>query len=178
MVKLRRYCLFAACIGGWVSLGERAVAIPVVEVAPGVYRGPAPETAADYRQLREMGIRTVLDVRKFRRRKLDAHGRCVRAHGMEYVRVPIGFYPNRDGSPERALRVLADAGRYPIFIHCELGRDRSGLVIGLYRIRCEGWSVCAAYAEMQRFGFNERLRGLDRYFWRHAHGSGCVSCGR
>jgi protein tyrosine/serine phosphatase len=87
---------------------------------------------------------------------------------MNYIAAPIGFYPERDRSPERAVRLLANARLYPIYLHCELGRDRSGLVVGLYRVRCQGWTMCAAYAEMQRFGFNERLRGLDRYFWNHA----------
>jgi protein tyrosine/serine phosphatase len=87
---------------------------------------------------------------------------------MNYIAAPIGFYPERDGSPERAVRLLTNERLYPIYVHCELGRDRSGLVVGLFRVRCQGWSVCAAYAEMQWFGFNERLRGLDRYFWNHA----------
>jgi hypothetical protein len=171
MINLPRVCLLAACIGSLAAAGESGAALPIVEVAPGIYRGPAPESAADYCQLRDLGVRTVLDIRKFRRRKLDEHGRCVRAHGMNYLRVPIGFYPNRDCSPDRALRVLTNARLYPIYIHCQLGRDRSGLVIGLFRIRCQGWSACDAYAEMQQFGFNERLRGLDRYFWNH------VRCG-
>jgi hypothetical protein len=172
MIRLRRACLLAACIGTLAAASDCRGALPIVEVAPGIYRGPAPESPADYRQLRDLGVRTVLDIRKFRRRKLDEHGRCVRAHGMSYLRVPIGFYPNRDCSPDRAVRVLASAERYPIYIHCELGRDRSGLVIGLFRIRYQGWSVSGAYAEMQQFGFNERLRGLDRYFWQHARRGG------
>jgi hypothetical protein len=143
-------------------------ALPIVEVAPGIYRGPVPETASDFRQISDLGVRSVIDLRKFRRRKRDETCRCVRAHGMNYIAAPIGFYPERDGSPERAVRLLANARLYPIYLHCELGRDRSGLVVGLFRVRCQGWSVCAAYAEMQRFGFNERLRGLDRYFWDRA----------
>jgi hypothetical protein len=69
--------------------------------------------------------------------------------------------------------LLTSAHLQPVYIHCELGRDRSGLIIGLYRVRYEGWSPCAAYAEMQQFGFNERLRGLDRYFWERHGRPGC-----
>jgi hypothetical protein len=145
----------------------------IVEVAPGIYRGPAPETAADFRQIRDLGVRTVLDLRKFRRRKMDDTCRCARAHGMGYVRAPVSFRPQRDCSPERALRLLTSPHLQPVYIHCELGRDRSGLIIGLYRVRYEGWSPCDAYAEMQQLGFNERLRGLDRYFWERHGRPGC-----
>jgi protein-tyrosine phosphatase len=169
MSKLGPLYLVAACTILLALADALQAALPIVEVASGIYRGPAPETAADFRQLRNLGVRTVIDLRKFRRRKMDRTCRCVQAHGMNYIAAPIGFYPERDRSPDRAVRLLANAQRYPIYIHCELGRDRSGLVIGLFRVRCQGWSVCAAYAEMQRFGFNERLRGLDRYFWNHAN---------
>jgi hypothetical protein len=176
MLTLARCTAAVACIG-WLAAGEPAQAMAVVEVAPGIYRGPAPKTAADFRQLRHLGVRTVMDVRKFRRRLREETCRCVRAYGMRYVWAPIGFRPERDCSPDRAVRLLANSQLHPIYIHCELGRDRSGLVIGLYRVRCQGWSVCAAYAEMQRFGFNERLRGLDRYFWDHAR-CGCCTGGK
>jgi protein tyrosine phosphatase (PTP) superfamily phosphohydrolase (DUF442 family) len=168
MRRLRPLYLIAACTTLLASAHALQAAMPIVEVSPGIYRGPAPETAADFRQIRDLGVRTVIDLRKFRRRKRDQTCRWARAHGMKYIAAPIGFYPERDGSPERAVRLLANARLHPIYLHCELGRDRSGLVIGLFRVRCQGWSVCAAYAEMQRFGFNERLRGLDRYFWNHA----------
>jgi tyrosine-protein phosphatase SIW14 len=168
MSKLRPLCLIAAGTILLASADALQAALPIAEVAPGIYRGPAPETAADFRQIRDLGVRTVIDLRKFRRRKRDQTCRCVRAHGMNYIAAPIGFYPERDCSPDRAVRLLANARLYPIYIHCELGRDRSGLIIGLFRVRCQGWTACAAYAEMQRFGFNERLRGLDRYFWNHA----------
>ncbi len=137
----------------------------IAQVSPGIYRGPAPECADDYRQLSRLGIKTVLDLRSFRRRQRERECACLKSHGITFLNVPVSFRPQRDGSAERALRILRDAERGPIYIHCEYGRDRSGLIIGLFRVRCEGWSLRAAYCEMRRFGFNSRLRGLERYFW-------------
>jgi hypothetical protein len=142
--------------------------LAVIEVVPGIYRGPAPETAADFRQLRDLGIRTVLDLRKFRKRKMENTCRCTRSFGMNYLRVPVAFRPQRDGSAERAFRALTNVCRHPIYIHCELGRDRSGLVVALYRVRCQGWSLQAAYCEMKRLGFSDYLPALERYFWDYA----------
>lgn len=171
MVKVMRIVRVAACIACLTATTARAH-LPIVEVSPGIYRGPAPESAADYRQLSALGVKTVLDLRKFRTRKMDDSRRCVELHGMDYQQIPVAFRPKRDGSAECAFRALTNVGYYPIYIHCELGRDRVGLIVALYRVRCEGWSLCSAYAEMQRFGFNEKLRGLERYFW------DCVRGGR
>lgn len=148
-------------LGASASQAEMAIAL----VSPGIYRGSAPECADDYRQLSRLGVQTVLDLRSFRRRQRERECACLKSHGIAYLNVPVSFHPQRDGSAERALRVLRDADRWPIYIHCQHGRDRSGLIIALYRVRCEGWSLRAAYCEMKRFGFNSRLRGLERYFW-------------
>jgi protein tyrosine/serine phosphatase len=163
-----------ACVT--MASAASSAAIEIAEVSPGIYRGPAPYSASDYGQLQALGIKTVLDVRKFRRRRLEDECRRVKACGMTYKLVPVAFRPQRDGSAECALRALTDARLRPIYIHCELGRDRSGLVVALYRVRCEGWSLCAAYAEMERFDFNNRLRALENYFWDYAKSGKCPVC--
>jgi hypothetical protein len=99
---------------------------------------------------------------------MDKECRCVKAQGITYVRSGVSFWPEQDGSAERAFCKLADAHLHPIYIHCELGRDRSGLIVALYRVRCQHWSLQAAYCEMERFGFHHYLRALERYFWDHA----------
>ena len=142
--------------------------LAIIEVTPGIYRGPAPETAADFRQLRCLGVKTVLDIRGFRQRQLKEEARSVRAHGMCYLNIPVAFRPERDQSPERALAALANPRRHPIYIHCKLGEDRAGLIVALYRVRCQGWSRCAAHAEMMRLGFKPYFRAMERYFWDHA----------
>jgi hypothetical protein len=156
----------------WVSCQLSAATacaeLAIIEVAPGVYRGPAPETAADYRQLRCLGVKTILDIRGFRRRQLKEAARCARAHGLCYLNVPVAFRPQRDCSPERALAALANSRRHPIYIHCKLGEDRAGLVVALHRVRCQGWSRCAAHAEMMRLGFKPYFRAMEQYFWDHA----------
>jgi protein tyrosine/serine phosphatase len=159
-------CLALVCCLALTASTSRGLEIG--EVAPGIYRGPAPQCAADYSQLRALGVKTILDVRKFRRRAFDQERRDAAAHGMHYLLLPIAFRPERDGSAERAFKALTNARLYPIYVHCQLGRDRSSLLIGLYRVRCQGWTPGAAYAEMKRHGFKSFLRGLERYFWNRA----------
>ncbi|MGZ3721881.1 MAG: phosphatase domain-containing putative toxin [Bdellovibrionales bacterium] len=58
----------------------------------------------------------------------------------------------------------------PLYIHCEHGKDRTGLIVALYRIRYEGWSTDLAYKEWQDLGHsgfgNDYFTGyLDPFFF-------------
>lgn len=67
---------------------------------------------------------------------------------------------------QRAAALLQRWKEAGIFIHCSRGEDRTGLVIGCWRIWYCGWSKTEAYAEMRRNGFHPALIGL-REFWKH-----------
>jgi tyrosine-protein phosphatase SIW14 len=140
----------------------------IQEVSRGVYYGEAPSSAADYQQLQCLGIKTVLDMRKFSPHASAREEEIVSSYGMLYRHVPMGFQPTRDCTPEEALQILADPALQPVYMHCNLGRDRTGLVVALYRVRYLGWSSNAAYEDMQRERFNPLLRNMDRYFRRYA----------
>ena len=64
---------------------------------------------------------------------------------------------------------LSDPALRPIFVHCLLGKDRTALITGLYRVYYQDWTPEAAWAEMLRSGFHVRptLRGFETYFWGH-----------
>jgi hypothetical protein len=47
-----------------------------------------------------------------------------------------------------------------VYVHCRRGKDRTGLILGLYRVEIEGWEPALAYEEMLQFGFDPRLRNL------------------
>jgi protein tyrosine/serine phosphatase len=48
-------------------------------------------------------------------------------------------------------------------VHCTHGQDRTGLIIGLYRLN-EGWTKDAAYKEMLVHHFHSSLHGLHEYW--------------
>jgi hypothetical protein len=50
------------------------------------------------------------------------------------------------------------------FIHCTHGQDRTGLIVGEYRIRSCGWTKELARKEMKEYGFHPELFGLE-LFW-------------
>ena len=158
----------AAVLGLLLSCPASAAAgLRVTEVAPGIYVGSAPNSPADYRHLCQLGIRTVIDSRPFRPLASRRERRAVQRRGMTYLHIPIDYHPAGDHGPHRVLEHLMNPAHHPIYLHCQLGRDRTGLVVALYRVRVQGWPPAAAYEAMQRRQFNPLLLALDRYFWRH-----------
>lgn len=142
--------------------------LDIKQASASVYYGAAPESETDYRRLQHLGIKTILDLRGGRASHIGCEQSQAAAHGMLSRHVALGFRPTRNGTPEAALRVLTDSNLQPVYVHCHHGRDRTGLVIALYRADYLGWSREAAYAEFQGQRFNGRLFDLDRYFWRFA----------
>lgn len=130
-----------------------------------IYRGMQP-TPAGFRELAEMGIRTVLDLRggpihKPRERK------TVENLGMQYVSVRLsGVWEPKDRQIAQALNVLEDPSRWPVFIHCWRGDDRIGMVIACYRIQHDHWTNQQALEEANRLGLH-RFEILIRRYIRH-----------
>src|SRR5207249_7303350 len=120
--------------------------------------------------LRQMGIRTVLDIRGNQPFASALERRMAEAHGLVYRRVPLSFKPLRDGSDERVLAAMQNEADYPLFVHCNIDRDRTSAVIAAFRVRVQGWSGAAAAAEARQFGLRRYFVGLNRYL-RSATGS-------
>jgi tyrosine-protein phosphatase SIW14 len=59
---------------------------------------------------------------------------------------------------------MADSTNYPIFVHCQHGQDRTGVIVALYRIFYEQWTPQAAHDEMMNMGFHPELVPLNHYF--------------
>lgn len=53
-------------------------------------------------------------------------------------------------------------------VHCTHGQDRTGFIIGEYRVRVDHWSPAEAYAEMLAHHFHAELLGLKHAWQRFA----------
>lgn len=133
-----------------------------------IYRGGQPESIKDYHQLLNIGIRTIINLRA----EVDGIGESKISEelGLLYHHIGIGGsdyikMPSRN-KIEKISAILIHPKSQPVFIHCQHGRDRTGLLIGLYRVHQEGWSPKKAYEEMEAFGFRAVLVGLTAYFWK------------
>ena len=143
----------SAVLPGNLRGSDRFFGLPgltaVGRVAPGIFRGGQPEPEG-YATLKAMGIRTVINLR-------TRHGEreAVEAAGMQYVEIPMSFLKKADPATVRkALSVMSDPANQPVYIHCNVGVDRSGVVVAVYRMEVDGWSKAEAEAEMEAYGFN------------------------
>lgn len=87
------------------------------------------------------------------------------------VYLPISTWDQLFGRPdaqlESALCEICETirGGGVVVVQCEHGDDRTGILIGMYRL-LQGWSKAAAYAEMRRNNYHPALFALTRY-WRY-----------
>ena len=133
------------------------------EVEPGLWRGHAPYLWKQYVELKQMGVRTVLDLRGNQPLASLIEKWRVERLGMVYRKVPFGFRPLRDGSDAAVLAAMQNRGDYPLYVHCNIDRDRTSVAVAAYRVRVQGWNPAAAQAEAQGFGLRRYFLGLNRY---------------
>ena len=53
----------------------------------------------------------------------------------------------------RFLRTVDDKDNLPLFFHCNRARNRTYMLLGLYRIAHDGWDADKAIAEINHFGW-------------------------
>ena len=124
------------------------------QTAPGIWRGAAP-TEAGLRQLKAMGIKTVIDLR-IAPKTVKKEGIYARSLGFHWINLPMGSDPPTPKEVSTLLAMLKQAPSSPVFVHCQHGADRTGCMIGIYRVTQQGWSYPRAFAEMRQDGFNPR----------------------
>lgn len=147
------------------SLGLAAQAANFHQVSPDVYRGAAPGPDG-VKALASLGIKTILNLQTSDD-AVDEEAGLAAAAGIRYISKklpPLTFKPT-ESRMESILQILKDPASYPLYVHCRHGEDRTGTVIGLYRVFVQGWSAQSAYLEMLAYNFHpEWEAGLKCYF--------------
>ncbi|MDQ1708018.1 MAG: tyrosine-protein phosphatase [Pyrinomonadaceae bacterium] len=118
------------------------------------YRGGQPKEA-DYKALAELGIKTVIDLRKDSE---TYEQREVEALGMRYVSIPMDDkeYPKLD-QVNQFLNLANDPATGKFFVHCAGGRHRTGVMGAAYRFSKYHWNFEQVYAEMKDYDFYTRF---------------------
>src|ERR1700730_7956901 len=141
------------------------------ELDPGVYKGSKPKTDADYEFLQSKGVKYILQLRLFPWLN-GREKRKVKKYGMTLLTGTISASPMTPSEKHvnADLCLLPDRRYHPIYIHCDLGRDRAMLIVGLYEMYYKGKSKQEAYKQMKYYGFKEdwTLAGLKSYFEKHS----------
>jgi protein tyrosine phosphatase (PTP) superfamily phosphohydrolase (DUF442 family) len=118
------------------------------QVTTNLYRGAQP-TAEGMKELKAMGIRTVINLRAFHSDKDK-----VESAGMKSVRFETKPWHAEEEDVIGFLKVVSDTNNLPAFVHCQRGADRTGMMCAMYRVAVCGWTKQEAIAEMKNGGFD------------------------
>jgi len=126
------------------------------QVNPWLYRGGAPESAG-VEKLADMGVKTIVDLEggwfKKETSEIKEERQWAEKAGIKFFAIPMHpFFSPKIKDVEKALSIITDPDNRPVFVHCERGSDRTGIVIAAYRIQIEKWTVPQAYKEMKKYG--------------------------
>jgi protein tyrosine/serine phosphatase len=114
------------------------------------YRGAQPEPR-DYVDLAALGVKTVIDLTEDGRSEEKG---LVEAAGMKFYRIPMTTTDRpSEATITQFLKLVNDTANQPVFVHCQGGRHRTGVMTAVYRMTRDGWTAEQAYQEMKQYNF-------------------------
>jgi tyrosine-protein phosphatase SIW14 len=100
--------------------------------------------------LYKMGVRTIVDLRD---EASPGEPEACERLGIAYHKVPMSGHATPDeATVAKVLEIVKKSGA-PVYVHCSAGKHRAGTMAALYRMRVQGWTAEAAWAEQQSYGF-------------------------
>jgi protein tyrosine/serine phosphatase len=124
------------------------------KISEALYRGEQP-TAEGMAELKKMGVKTVVNLRAFHSDRDELKGL-----GLNYVHINCKAWHPEDEDVARFLKIVNMPENQPVFVHCQHGSDRTGLMVAAYRMVEQGWSAGDAVAEIRNFGFHEIFQNI------------------
>jgi tyrosine-protein phosphatase SIW14 len=119
-----------------------------------LYRGAQPGTAG-FAALKNLGVTTVVDLRREDPQAIDSERQNVESLGLRFVHIPVGGFSSP--SNEQIIQFLGIFRDHPqdtVFVHCHYGEDRTGVFVAAYRMSLDHWPERQAMNEMDLFGFH------------------------
>jgi protein tyrosine/serine phosphatase len=111
-------------------------------------------------ELKAMGIKTDLNLRSFHS---DTH--LVSSGEFKLARLHMKPWHAEDEDVVAFLKIVGNTNNLPVFVHCQRGADRTGMICAMYRVVFCGWTRDAAVQEMKEggFSFNTDWQNLVNY---------------
>ncbi|MCP4613260.1 MAG: dual specificity protein phosphatase family protein [Planctomycetes bacterium] len=117
------------------------------KVSEDLYRGAQPSSEG-MKQLEKLGIKTVVNLRLVHSDRDE-----IENTGLSYEHIPMATWNTQDEDVVRFLKIITDSNNTPVFVHCQYGADRTGIICAIYRIAVKGWNKKEAIEEMTKGGF-------------------------
>lgn len=130
-----------------------------------LYRGSAPRCSG-YAKLAQIGVRTVVNLQGGSEASIEHCGKGRPHLHFHFISFDINpFQTALTGvSDKKMRRLFAEIQRAPkpIFINCTLGKDRTGAVVAIYRMKQGEMSFDGAWQEALHYRFGSHFIGLRR----------------
>ena len=164
---LLELCLVLLLTAGSLA-GARDRGVPPSEgignfgkVNDGLYRGAQPD-AAGIKNLARLGIKTIINL-SMTNELWKAEASEASATGITYTNVPLKGLGRPSDAQVAKLLTLIETLPGPVFIHCQHGCDRTGMIVACYRIKHHSWSSKSALEEATKYGLSKYERGMRKY---------------
>lgn len=130
------------------------------QVVPGqIYRSAAPDFVSLQAACKEANIKSVLDLRDGWALAEWRGWAYVLKSRLGVTAYNIAFddksYP-RQIDVDVAIQIMSNEENWPILVHCQGGRHRTGGIIAHWRKLKQGWTPEAAYKEAKAFDYYQR----------------------
>jgi protein tyrosine phosphatase (PTP) superfamily phosphohydrolase (DUF442 family) len=131
------------------------------QVSPVLCRGAQP-TREGFAELKKRGVKTVVNLRW-----LHDDREALKGLGLRSVHIRCQAWNPREEDVAAFLHVVRDPANQPVFVHCQHGADRTGMMVAVYRMAEQGWANEDAAKEVANFGFHKvwtRIADYLRHF--------------
>jgi|GEM_PF-826994 len=130
------------------------------QVHPFLYRSGEP-TRKGLDKLAEMGVKTIIDLRS--KGEMDFNeAQEAEKRGLEYINLVMSDKAPTEKQVETMLKTIDQAKETgePVLVHCAHGSDRTGSMIGIYRVTRDDWNFDDTYKEMRKYYFGPKYHQL------------------
>ncbi len=145
----------AALLVGWI-FWQRHHRLNFHVVEPGVlYRSAQPDAATLRGIVNKYHIRTIVNLQLTEINQTDPSAQSEAAFAKDnHIRI---VYMPAQGVPtvtevKEFLALMRDPANRPVLVHCAAGKERTGVMVGVYRMLEQGWSAEQARSEMEACG--------------------------
>jgi len=122
-----------------------------------VCRGAQPD-AQGFKELKKIGIKTIINLRS-----MHSDNDMMKGLGLQYCAIPSVAHHSEEEDVIAFLKVATNPAHQPVFVHCQHGSDRTGLMLAIYRIYVQNWSKEDALKELEVFGRHDIYSNIPKF---------------
>jgi len=106
--------------------------------------------------MKKHGLKTIINLRGSEENHLW-ESRICDSLGIQYYHIPMDGREEPDTADlNKILRVIENQQNQPIMFHCLGGKDRTGIVTAIYRLKNSDVEFEEVHKEMLMYGYNEK----------------------